>query len=256
MNLKTDEQALGFTFHFGDSLIYIGYSKTSAGIIGSDVLEDKPQSNETYLFEIVEGIPCPGVPAINYGGQIYTTVQIGTQCWFKENLNIGTMIPGNTNQTNNSIIEKYCYNNDTAKCNVYGGLYQWDEAMQYVTTEGAQGICPDGWHLPSNAEFVALSNILGNWGIAGAKMKEKGVIHWSSPNTGATNSSGFTGLGGGGYFQSPYFFFELYLYACFWSSTKSTTTDAHYRFLYYDALYFADDTYFKTNAFSVRCLRN
>jgi len=66
--------------------------------------------------------PCPNLPAVNYGGKIYNTVQIGTQCWLKENLNIGTMIPVNQDGSNNGSIEKYCYNNDINNCNVYGGL--------------------------------------------------------------------------------------------------------------------------------------
>ncbi|MDK2899267.1 MAG: hypothetical protein PWQ10_454, partial [Patescibacteria group bacterium] len=73
---------------------------------------------------------------------------IGNQTWSKTNLNIGTMITGATNQTNNSIIEKYCYNNTESNCTTYGALYQWDEAMQYTNTEGAQGICPTGSHIP------------------------------------------------------------------------------------------------------------
>jgi hypothetical protein len=85
-------------------------------------------------------------------GQSYATVEIGTQCWMSESLNIGLMIPGNWNQNDNGLIEKYCYNNSTGNCNNYGGLYQWNEAMQYVSTEATQGICPFGWHLPTNAE--------------------------------------------------------------------------------------------------------
>ncbi|MBK7631804.1 MAG: hypothetical protein IPJ23_14080 [Ignavibacteriales bacterium] len=87
---------------------------------------------------------------IIYEGKTYGTVLIGTQCWMKENLNVGTMIQGNSNQSNNGVKEKYCYNNDTANCSIYGGLYQWNEAMQYVTTEGARGICPEGW-IPTRA---------------------------------------------------------------------------------------------------------
>ena len=69
-------------------------------------------------------------------GKSYKTVQIGTQCWMAQNLNIGTKILGNADQTNNNIIDKYCYGDDDANCNIYGGLYQWNEAMQYLTTEG------------------------------------------------------------------------------------------------------------------------
>jgi hypothetical protein len=90
-------------------------------------------------------------------GQTYTTVQIGTQCWMKQNLNIGTVIPGANNMTNNSIIEKYCYNNSTANCTTYGGLYQWNEMMQYSITPGVQGICPASWHLPTDSELTIIN---------------------------------------------------------------------------------------------------
>src|ERR1035441_9850769 len=86
--------------------------------------------------------PCPNVATVDYAGKTYNTVAIGDQCWLKENLDIGTMINsinggtnGDGNQTNNGTIEKYCYNDDPANCTKYGGLYQWNEAMQYVTTE-------------------------------------------------------------------------------------------------------------------------
>ena len=77
-----------------------------------------------------------------------------------ENLNVGTRISGSSNQTNNSIIEKYCYDDLEANCNTYGGLYQWDEAMQYSATEGVKGICPTGWHLPTDAEWTTLADFL------------------------------------------------------------------------------------------------
>ena len=94
---------------------------------------------------------------VNYGGKDYNTVLISNQCWLKENLDIGTRLNGSANSLDNGIIEKYCYNNDPANCTTYGGLYQWEEAMQYVTTEGAKGICPTGWHLPTLAEFTTLN---------------------------------------------------------------------------------------------------
>src|ERR1035437_2197706 len=103
--------------------------------------------------------PCSGIPTVDYAGKTYNTVSIGDQCWLKENLDVGTMINGIDTSKNNGIIEKYCYNNDTTNCTTYGALYQWDEAMQYVTTSGAQGICPTGWHIPDSAEFTALSTI-------------------------------------------------------------------------------------------------
>ena len=96
------------------------------------------------------GTPCAGFPTLLYEGQTYNTVQIGDQCWLKENLNVGIKINSNSGgfqQTDNGTNEKYCYYNDEANCAIYGGLYEWPEAMQYMTTEGAQGICPQGWQI-------------------------------------------------------------------------------------------------------------
>jgi len=103
---------------------------------------------------IVEGICCP--VSVLYDGQTYNTVTIGDQCWMKENLNVGTMVSGVTEQTDNSTLEKYCYDDNSANCTIDGGLYQRDEAMQYVATEGTQGICPTGWHVPTDAEWHTL----------------------------------------------------------------------------------------------------
>jgi uncharacterized protein (TIGR02145 family) len=135
-------------------------------------------------------------------GKVYNTVQIGLQCWMKENLNVGTKINGSGEQTNNGVIEKYCYNNLESNCDVYGGLYQWNEMMNYTSSSnanpsGRQGICPTGWHIPSETEWTFLDDNLGGVSVAGGKMKETGTSHWASPNTGATNASGFTALPGG-----------------------------------------------------------
>jgi uncharacterized protein (TIGR02145 family) len=107
-----------------------------------------------------------GTNIITYAGQTYNTVLIGSQCWLKENLNLGTRIDGSSDQTNNSTIEKYCYDDNDANCTTYGGLYQWNEAMQYVTTAGTQGICPTGWHIPTYAEFQTLVTAVSNDGNA------------------------------------------------------------------------------------------
>ena len=89
-------------------------------------------------------------------GKTYPTVQIGTQCWMAWNLNVGSMIPYTQEMANNGTVEKYCYDNSTSNCDVYGGLYQWDEIMNYSTTPGTTGLCPPvtGWHLPTDAEYV------------------------------------------------------------------------------------------------------
>ena len=200
--------------------------------------------------------PCPGLASFSYGGQTYNTVLIGSQCWMKENLNIGTRIDGVNNQTNNATIEKYCYNNDPANCNVYGGLYQWNEMMQYVTTEKTKGICPNGWHIPSDAEWTSLADYLGGYLVAGGKMKEAGIAHWLSPNTGATNESDLSFLPDGYRDVNDGTFGNLGLYANIWSSSENYGTLAWGRHLvcsYADVFRLSHD---ETYGFSVRCLKD
>jgi len=119
--------------------------------------------------------PCSGIISITYAGQIYNIIPIGSQCWFKENLNVGLRIIASQSQTNNSIIEKYCYDNLDSNCDIYGGLYQWDEMMQYITTQGVQGICPTGWHLPTDAEFTTLTTYCGGESVAGGGFKRSRI---------------------------------------------------------------------------------
>ena len=186
-------------------------------------------------------------------GTHYETVQIGTQCWMAENLNIGQMILSNNNQTDNNIIEKYCYDNDDTNCIIYGGLYKWREANQYWHF-GAQGVCPDGWHLPSIDEYDALINFLGGSGIAGGKMKETGTTHWNTPNTGATNSSGFTGFAGG--YSSGSSFLQLLNYGYY------NTRNGYYDGPMYKRLNYNNDDVSQNGSsvdnmgLSVRCIKD
>jgi len=211
---------------------------------------------EVKSFETKDLTPCDGQNIIDYSGQVYNLVEIGYQCWFKENLNIGTRINGSQDQQNNGTIEKYCYNDNESYCDEYGGLYQWDEAMQYVTSQGAQGICPDGWHIPTDGEWDELVGYLGGSGVAGGKMKEAGYAHWNSPNTGATNSSGFTGLPGGRRGYSSGSFGHLGNYGRFWSSTESGGSTAWRRHLSCNNDDVHRNSYYKTYGFSVRCVQD
>ncbi len=185
-------------------------------------------------------------------GNTYNTIIIGDQCWMKENLNVGTKILGSGSQTDNggsNIIEKYCYNNDDANCTTYGGLYQWNEAMNYSTTEGAQGICPTGWHIPTKTELEALSIAVGGDGNA---LKDAGQGTYDGAGT---NTSGFSALFAG-YRDNIYANFrDLGLYSNFWSSTESGSL-AHYLSLYDVSsnvlLTYGDKNY----GYSVRCLKD
>jgi uncharacterized protein (TIGR02145 family) len=189
----------------------------------------------------------------------YSTVQIGTQCWMGQNLNIGIRIADGTPQTNNGLIEKYCYNNLESNCDIYGGIYQWNEMMQYSMTPGVQGICPTGWHLPTDAELTTLTTYLGGLSVAGGKMKETGTTHWTSPNTGATNESGFAALPGG-YRTYLGGFGSLGNRGSFWSSTFNDPPgyDCSWNI---DLFYNTDDVNreggaMPVNGFSVRCVKN
>jgi uncharacterized protein (TIGR02145 family) len=191
---------------------------------------------------------------LDYYGQKYYTVQIGSQCWFKDNLNMGEFINGSISQTNNNIFEKHCYYNQESNCEVYGGLYQWDEMMQYTTQQGAQGICPNDWHIPSLDEFNLLIDYLGGTNVSGGEMKETGTLHWLPPNTGATNGSGFTGLPGG-VSKGSQSCFDLGAIGYYWSSTGNTGW-AHYGYLTYDSAMGTTDGITKEYGLSVRCLKD
>jgi len=196
-----------------------------------------------------------GNSTITHGGVTYNIVQIGNQCWFKENLNYGSRINGSSSQTDNESAEKYCYSNTDGACTTYGGLYQWDEAMQYVTTEGAQGLCPTGWHIPTDAEFTILTNFLEGEAEAGGKMKHAGTTYWWDPNTGADNSSGFTALPAGGFIPTATWH-DIGYTAGFWTSSLNSTM-IYYRNLTYNS----DDVLRenngnKTHAVSIRCIKN
>jgi uncharacterized protein (TIGR02145 family) len=153
----------------------------------------------------------------NYGNY-YKTVKIGRQIWMAENLNSGTMINPPNPQTNNGIIEKYCY---MSTCSIFGGYYQWDEAMQYAPSDTnlvgiTQGVCPTGWHLPTQKEWEELKSFLGN--DSGLKIMEKGTVHWKSPNSDATNETGFTAVGGGNLYL--YNWADQYTGGGLWTSTR------------------------------------
>ena len=201
-------------------------------------------------------------------GQSYTTIQIGTKCWMQENLNIGTMISYNVSQSNDGVIEKYCYSSNSSNCDIYGGLYQWGEMMQYITTEGAQGICPSGWHIPTDDEWKTLEMQLGmsqteadgtGWRGTdeGGKLKETGTTHWNSPNTGATNSSSFTALPGGRRGTNSFPYFEsLGIMGVCGSSSETDSGYAWARILASMTSTISRSSYFNEYGVSVRCIKD
>ncbi|MBN2044812.1 MAG: hypothetical protein JW757_07320 [Anaerolineales bacterium] len=120
-------------------------------------------------------------------------MKIGNQWWMSENLRVATNRSGEQ-------IARRCYQNDEANCEVYGGLYTWDIAMDGTNQEGAQGLCPDGWHIPTDAEWIVLFDYLGGVEVASGHLKTTGTEIWVEPNACATNISGFNALPAGGGF--------------------------------------------------------
>ncbi len=161
---------------------------------------------------------------------VYDTIQVGAQCWMKQNMRVGTRIGGATTQTSNATIEKWCYGDSDANCTSDnpnepdGGLYQWDEAMQYSTTTGAQGICPTGWHIPSHDEFTTLERAVCTSGSCATDFPyDTTTTGYRGTNEGTKLKSGGTsglefnlaGLGVSGSF------FNRAAAGNFWSSTES-----------------------------------
>ena len=236
---------------FPDSTYYIrAYATNSAGTAYGDEKEFTTPKDTL-------GIPCPGLPTVLYEGKTYHTLLIGTQCWLRENLNIGTRVNLEISQSDNGIIEKYCYNDDENNCNIYGGLYQWNEMMQYTTTVGAQGICPAGWHIPYQEDWNILVDFIGGYQIAGKKLKSTGTLEagtglWHIPNSG-TNDYCFTAHPAG---QRANAYASLGYFTWYWESEQLTSIEAIYVALnnYMDEM--GNYYMYKSYGLSVRCLKD
>jgi uncharacterized protein (TIGR02145 family) len=185
-----------------------------------------------------------------------TSVNICYELWMDKNLDVnryrnGDPIPKVTDPTAWEALTTgaYCYyNNDSATyAATYGKLYNW-----YAVND-PRGLAPAGWHIPSDAEWTTLETCLGGATIAGGAMKETGTIHWQSPNTGATNSSDFTGLPGG-YRNYTGLFGNVGEYGYWWSSTSQSGAGAWARQLRYDITDVLINSQAKRNGLSVRCL--
>jgi uncharacterized protein (TIGR02145 family) len=262
--LKTSEDILDFAFSEGDELLYIGYADT----LQSGML-DMPETSEKYTFQFATNIPCPGTSTVIYEGQIYNTIQIFSQCWFKENLNVGTMIVGGHQMASGPLIEKYCYNNKQDSCTKYGGLYQWDEMMQYSTQDGAQGICPSGWHLPTDEEWKVLEGAVDSqYGIGDPEwygfstlprgfdvgLNLKSATTWFLDGHG-TDKFGFSGLPGGVCGDGP--FYNIGKYAEWWASDYRTGLYfLIFHYLSYDIPEITRTEEAKIVGFSARCVRD
>ena len=174
--------------------------------------------------------------------KVYPTVQIGTQCWMSKNLDFGLAIANTIHQADNCIAEKYCYNGTVSNCSQYGGLYQWDELMKFDDIPAGQGLCPPGWHVPTETDWATLINYYQGNGRAGRPLQD-------------TIINGFKALRSGVFYLNSSWSF-LDFATILWSSTSLGQSKAisHGMNLYNFSvsLYPAS----RGNAFGVRCLRD
>ena len=195
------------------------------------------------------------------GGNVYPIIIIGKQVWMKEDLkttrysngdSIGTTTPTTLDITNEPTPKyQWAYDGNESNVEIYGRLYTW-----YAATDD-RNICPTGWHVPTDADWSTLTTFLVGEYVAGGKLKEKGITHWKSPNTGATNESGFTALPGGyRYFDGNGTFYYIKYDGRFWSSTESGTNYAWSRSMLYNYGSVSRYENYKKEGFSVRCIRN
>lgn len=197
-------------------------------------------------------------PITDFDGNVYQTLAICNQTWIKKNLQVshyknGDILPQVTDATQwkNLTSGAWCYyNNDPSTEAIYGKLYNW-----YAVVD-PRGIAPLGWHVPSDLEYnILIENCLGGFGIAGGNMKETGYLNWDSPNTLATNSSGFTALPAGYRTFSGSFNYEG-KEALFWSTTEENITRGKYLGILNTISNATRSNLYKFYGFSVRCLKD
>jgi uncharacterized protein (TIGR02145 family) len=184
-------------------------------------------------------------------------VMICNQIFTSENLSVtryrnGDTIPKITGGLDwqNAGYGAWCwYNNDSANYWQYGRLYNW-----YAVND-PRGLAPQGWHVPTDDEWTTLGTCLGGASLAGGAMKETGYTHWNSPNTGATNSSGFTGLPGGNR-SSDGIFYSIGNNGRWWSASETSTPIALSRYLSYNAATLTQGSNYKSLGFSIRLIKD
>jgi uncharacterized protein (TIGR02145 family) len=197
-------------------------------------------------------------------GNVYQTVRIGKQIWMSENLKTtkysnGDII-GTTDPVNKSIIDEinpkyqWVYGGETANLIPYGRLYT------YYAIADSRNVCPTGWHVPESSEFNELIDSIGGNTIAGGKLKEDGFDHWISPNTDATNETGFTALpggyrshaGGNGISGSP----SMGYYGFYWTHSSLSDTYAESKRFENETGIVGDHITEKNDGISVRCVKD
>lgn len=199
---------------------------------------------------------CGTFKVVDADDNTYGTIQVGDQCWMASNMKVGKRIGTSKSQANDEKIEKWCFKDVTDNCKTDGGLYTWDEAMQNSITEGAQGICPADWHIPTDAEMHVLESSLkgsaeycdasrkGNGcSPAGTKLKVKGSSGLDFPLAGYVYNGNFSGHNS-----------ESHI----WTSTQDINTGSSALYRSVSSEISTVDRFYENKPFglSVRCIKN
>ncbi|MFZ4399495.1 MAG: FISUMP domain-containing protein [Bacteroidales bacterium] len=248
--LKSTNATVTMEYYIGDNIRFNGYALNHSTIV-NDVL-----TGSKIIGFFFTTTTCP--PTItDIDGNTYNTVSIGSQCWMRENLKTtkyrnGSSIPNVPDSLTWRPLTTgaYCdYNNTPGNSLVYGKLYNF-----YAVIDSSN-LCPTGWHVPSDLDWTTLTTFLGGEAIAGGKLKEAGLAHWVSPNTAATNETGFSALPGGHRYEKGAFY-DIGENGYWWSTAEYNTLGAWSRSMCYDFKDSFRHGYLKYNGFSVRCLRD
>jgi uncharacterized protein (TIGR02145 family) len=267
-SLENNQDTVDMIYSTGDRLEYKAYS----GVM-STVIMDVPTSSKTVTFNFVSCTDRDGnnyttisifKPSKSKTMSSDTSITIDTIVWMQQNINVGTMIGGGLPQdSTGGIIKKWCYNNDSTQCQIYGGLYQWYNIMQFDTSSSdtiVQGICPSGWHISTDYDwYVMMHNIDTSFAqidsTVGGKLKEIGTSHWLAPNP-ASDSLGFTALPSGNYEPGSGGFQSMGIGTDFWTSKKQYSNSS----IKYE-LNYLNTSLLRIGApnnigYSVRCVKN
>lgn len=256
-----DLEGMGFLkSHLSFSMVI--YQRTASNIysdirVTDSIRFDGDSIMKIFLVDSTISCNIAEIDSIIFSLNTCAEIQIGSQIWMCKNLESdfyrnGDPVPQVTDpsQWGSLTTGAWCYyNNDSTRGKKYGKLYNW-----YAVND-SRGLAPEGWHIPSDTEWTALSTYLGGANVAGSKLKEAGTTHWYSPNTGATNESGFTAYPGG-YINHYGIFGFIDRDGYWWSSSEYDTDNAWYRSLSYGISDIEVKNNAKANGFSVRCIKD
>lgn len=266
-------------FAYGDSMIYKGYTMIPGQELESEVVAQIQNQPETIILyfsatTLFDGQPCPGAATVtDYDNNTYNTVQIGGQCWMKENLRTTHYADGTT------VASRYAPNNDESNVATYGYLYNWPAVMHGSASSSSnpsnvQGICPAGWHMPSDAEWTQLTTYVHDngyqctdcngsnyWSHVDCIAKALAAqTDWNSYNNDAcapgydlstNNATGFSAVPAGYYCGGYYFGLDAY----YWTTSQFNSSEAYFRSLDCCVDYVWKGNDYKSQGYSVRCVR-